>query len=98
MYHSLTYPRNISSQSQSNSQPNQYNQISSYSQGTQQNVGSYRTSYSYDDPISGALTAAFPSWREFSPSSIALREKTLHLAAIELRVEDYYLIRTRNLK
>lgn len=34
-------------------------------------------------------------FKDFIPTSIALREETMHLSPIELRTEDYYLLRTK---
>lgn len=64
-----------------------------------ENLGSYRVlNWKDGEASSTALINIIPIWKENNPASIAAKEKTLHLSITELRVEDYYMIRTNKLE
>jgi hypothetical protein len=58
-----------------------------------QSIGTYRTNYKYGEGSSEGMIAINNNWKEFQPFSIVARERTVHLGLVELRTEDYYLIR-----
>jgi hypothetical protein len=43
------------------------------------------------------MTSICLDWKDNPVSSIVLRDKTIHLQPVELRVEDYFLIRNKKL-
>lgn len=73
------------------------NNYSNYRTNTQKGIGSYRLDYRYEEPPS-YLTNCVAQWKENLPSSIVAREETIHLTTTELRIEDYYIIRKKELK
>lgn len=38
--------------------------------------------------------AKLAQWKQYTPLSAVMREETAHLSPIQLRIEDYYLLRT----
>jgi hypothetical protein len=44
------------------------------------------------------VTSVVSNWRNEPPYSIVSKDKTMHLSVVELRVEDYFLIRTGKLQ
>lgn len=64
-----------------------------------ENLGSYRVANYQDEELpTAALITVTPVWKEINPNSIVAKEKTLHLSLTELRVEDYFMIRTNKLE
>jgi len=60
-------------------------------------LGSYRLDYRYEEPPS-YITSLVSIWKEIPPSTIVSKEETLHMTITELRIEDYYMIRKKQLK
>jgi hypothetical protein len=71
-----------------------------FNQGPQREIlGSYRVpDYKEDGGPSPFLKEYTVIWKEYTPSSIAIKDQTLHLSVTELRVEDYFMIRTNKLQ
>lgn len=76
------------------------NQIggSFYHSSQSERLGTYRLdSYHENDKPTALMTSMNEKWKEFMPSSIGTKDKTIHLSIIELRIEDYFLIHSKRL-
>jgi hypothetical protein len=81
----------------SNSRDNRDNRSYGGGGGGGGKVGSQRLEYRTGEPAPYLLSMV-AQWKDQPPSSIVTREETLHLTPTELRIEDYFLMRRKQLK
>lgn len=104
-YGNNSYGNNSSSGNNSygnNSYGNSYgnNSYGNNNNNSSGNIGSYRVErYNATNPPR-QLEDINPKWKssELNPMSIVTRPEAFHLSVTELRLEDYYLIRTQKVK